>query len=206
MDNRRELVYFPIIHTSADMGALREQVERLKLAQAGRRAFHHSAAALDRLWTEIEQAAAALPLEGRPARVYQDGLPECGRELEIVQELARSGSRNHRLLLELHTRGATIMGTESPELLTEEYQLITEALAAGDRGRVLAAEARQKPLRDELLRRRDKHIAARINATLSGGETGILFIGMLHNVTALLDRDIWVRFSVHGFQNRGGGR
>ncbi len=206
MANRRELVYFPIIHTAADMGALREQVERMKLMQAGRQTLRQSTAAVDRLWTEIEKAVAAEPVEGRPVRVYQDGLPECGRELDIVQELARCGSRNHRLLLELHGRGAIIMGTESPELLTEEYQLVSEALAAGERARVLAVEARQKPLRDELLRRRDRHIAGRINATLLDDDTGILFIGMLHNVAALLDRDIRVRFPARGFRNTGGGR
>jgi DNA-binding response OmpR family regulator len=40
-------------------------------------------------------------------------LPVCGRDLEIVAELAKAGSRNHPLLLRLKGRGALLMGTES---------------------------------------------------------------------------------------------
>lgn len=180
----RELIYFPIVHTAADMGGWRDRVERLKAGRLGRQGAAQSARAADRLWTDIERAAAGL--ECRRARVYQDGLPECGRELELVEELARAGSRNHRLLLELRARGAVIMGTEAAGLVVREYQRATAALAAADRGR--------KPVQDELLAARDRHIAARINATLAAGETGILFLGMAHDVTPLLDRDIRVRF------------
>ena len=64
-------------------------------------------------------------------RVYQDGLAVCGHEQKIVSELAGAGNRNHALLLKLQAQGATLMGTESPELLVEEYQLATVAFASG---------------------------------------------------------------------------
>ena len=120
-------------------------------------------------------------------RVYQDGLPVCGHEQEIVSELAGAGNRNHRLLLKLQARGATLMGTESPELLVEEYQLATAAFASGA---TVRTEVRQKQLRDTLLEKRDRYIADRINGTLGAGESGILFMGMLHEVAKYLDPDI----------------
>jgi hypothetical protein len=53
-------------------------------------------------------------------------------------------------------------------------------------------KTRQKRLRDTLLERRDHYIADRINRTLGAGETGILFMGMLHAAARYLDPDIKV--------------
>jgi hypothetical protein len=96
-------------------------------------------------------------------------------------------NRNHRLLLELEARGATMMGTESPELLIEEYQLATAAFASGI---TLKRNGRQQELRDSLLEKRDRFIADRINRTLGAGESGILFLGMLHEAAKYLDSGI----------------
>ncbi len=35
----------------------------------------------------------------------------CGREAEIVRDLAEAGSRNHRLLVRLDQRGTILKGT-----------------------------------------------------------------------------------------------
>lgn len=79
------------------------------------------------------------------------------------------------------------MGTESAELLVEEYQLAITALNAG------AGGAGRRQLRSAaLLEKRDRYIAARINATLEPGEMGILFLGMLHAVEPHLKPDIKV--------------
>lgn len=148
-----------------------------------------NAAVVEKMWEEIERVVGNLRVSLGSVRVYQDGLPVCGHEQEIVSELAEAGSRNHRLLLSLQSRGAVLMGTESPELLVEEYQLASAALAAG---RVSHAKMRRDRLRDTLLERRDRYVAARINRTLGAGETGILFMGMLHAVARYLDPDIKV--------------
>jgi hypothetical protein len=51
---------------------------------------------------------------------------------------------------------------------------------------------------DSLLKRRDQFIADRINDTLCPGETGILFLGMLHSLRHLLDEQIKVVYPVNG--------
>ena len=190
----RPLIYIPIIHTQADMGAFRNTVQQLKTRRLGRKGLERNVSLIDRLWTKIEKTIDQLPLLYERVRLYQDGLPVCGREVEIVAELARAGARNHQLLLRLNERGATIMGTESSELLVEEYQLIKVLLASGEPVGTRSIGARQKGLSDSLLKRRDMYIAQRINETLRANETGILFIGMLHRLTLWLDKDIRVTY------------
>ena len=185
----RKLVYIPIIHTLADMGTLGTAVRGMKLSALGRQGLAHDAAVVDQMWALIESVVANLPVTPGAMRVYQDGLPVCRHELEIVSELAAAGNRNHGLLLKLQARGATLMGTESPELLLEEYRLAAAAFAAGA---TVSARSSQKQLRDALIEKRDRYIAARINATLGAGESGILFMGMLHQVARYLDSDIEV--------------
>jgi hypothetical protein len=190
-DRKRKLVYIPIIHTAADMGTLAASIRGKKLFLVGRQGLARNVAAVEKMWDKIERVASRLPLAPGTVRVYQDGLPICQHEQEIVSELAESGSRNHRLLLQLQSRGARVMGTESPELLVEEYQLAKASLAFG----VTAEDAsRQRQLRDTVLEKRDRFIADRINVTLGDGETGILFIGMLHSLSRFLDSDIRVAY------------
>jgi hypothetical protein len=159
----------------------------MKLSALGRQGLAHNAAVVEKMWEQIENAVASLPVTAGTVRVYQDGLPVCGHEQDIVSELAGAGSRNHRTLLKLQARGATLMGTESPELLVQEYQLATAGFASGVTVRM---EVRQKQLRDTLLEKRDRYIADRVNGTLGAGESGILFMGMLHAVAKYLDADI----------------
>ena len=199
----RKLVYIPIIHTLADMGTLGAAVRGMKLSALGRQGLTHSAAVLNKMWAQIESVVASLPVTPGSTRVYQDGLPVCRHEQEIVSELAGAGNRNHRLLLKLQARGATLMGTESPELLLEEYQLAAAAFASGATVRTGAS---QKQLRDTLLEKRDRYIAARINATLGAGESGILFMGMLHQAARYLDPDIDVICPLGPPRVRHGGR
>ena len=110
------------------MGALQESVARATLEKAGRAGLARKTAAIDQIWTEIEAAIDALPLSFDRVRLYQDGLPVCGREAEIVTELAQAGSRNHQLLLRLMAQGAVLMGTEAGDLLVQEYQLARQSL------------------------------------------------------------------------------
>ena len=163
----------------------------MKAAKLGEKSLERNSEMVNRLWTQIEQTLEGLAISYERVRVYQDGLPVCGHELEIVSELAKAGSRNHQLLLKLKEKGATIMGSESSELLVEEYQLLQQAFSA-PRSKVPARVASQGRILDSLLQRRDQFLAARIDATLQQGETGLLLLGMLHSVELWLAKDIRV--------------
>ncbi len=141
------------------------------------------------MWREIRARFDSPDLDYPKLRIYQDGLPVCGREAEIVMELAGAGSPNHELLRNLIEKGATVMGTESPDLLVEEYQLIKHSLPGR---RFQDGAGRKAALGRSLLEKRDKYIADRINRTLGPGEVGVIFIGMLHSVQKYLAPDIEV--------------
>ncbi len=190
--NKRVLICFPIIHTQADMGGLNEPIQRLKVKQLGKKVWERNLELVNNFWTEIERATESLAAPYERVRLYQDGLPVCGREAEIVSDMAQAGSRNHQLLLQLQRKGAVLMGTESAELLVEEYQLVRQIFAE-EMSRGSAPRAAQgKTLQDSLLKRRDQFIGRRISETLLAGETGMLFIGMLHAVEPWLAKDIEV--------------
>jgi hypothetical protein len=192
----RTLLYIPIIHTHADMGAMGDEIRRTVLRTSGARGWQRKVEAVSEGWDRIDRAIARLPRPLAKVRLYQDGLPVCGREKEIVEELAQKGSRNHRLLVQMMSAGATLMGTESVPLLQEEYERTQEFLAVrGGRGGHRPREETPRPPA-VLLRSRDEFIADRINHTLQDGETGILFLGMLHSLTGLLDPGIRVVYPV----------
>ncbi len=185
----RVLIHIPIIHTQAEMGTLAKEIGGRLAKELGPRWLQKKETAVDSFWNSIETMLAEVDLPHARVRIYQDGLPVCGREMEIVGELANAGSRNHRLIAELAKKGATIMGTESGELLIEEYRRVKQILGQSD--------AAAKPDRTidsgaALIQKRDRFMAERIDRTLQPGEIGILFIGMLHSVQRYLARDITV--------------
>lgn len=181
------------------MGALSQSVRRAALKQLGLTGWRHKVNLIDHLWTEIERVINGLVLSYEKVRLYQDGLPVCGREVEIVKEVGNTGSRNYQLLLHLMKKGAKVMGTESPELLVEEYEMTKQLMAAGSKNNTEGAfgEGHRRPLMDSLLKRRDQYIAERINKTLGPGETGILFLGGLHSLENRLDKDIRIIYPIH---------
>ena len=192
----RTLVIVPILHTAADMGGLARSIERVTQRRLGRRQWEQNARVIAQLWTDIRGAISAWTLPWEKVRLYQDGLPRCGRETEIVTEIAGTGSPNHQLLLDLMRRGAILMGTEAPDLLVEEYKLMRAALD-GDSRPTPPREAQLATQSRSLLTRRDRCIARRIGESLRPGELGILFIGMLHAVERHIASDIRVMHPIH---------
>ncbi len=83
------------------------------------------------------------------------------------------------------------MGTEDPQLLLQEYQLLRASWGGGEQvpGQTNQREEQSR----RLLAERDRFIGGRINATLLSGEIGLLFLGMAHSVEPLLDANILVR-------------
>jgi len=185
----RTLIVIPIIHTEQDMGSLREEIKQKYVARYGYGKWTEHLKSINQVWNGIRQTTAALKLSYGRVRLYQDGLPLCGKEADIVKEVAAQGSQNHQLLLELMAQGAQLMGTEDPSVLLQEYQLIQGTLGGGKPGH----EDQQHEQSRGLLEQRDRFIAGRINATLLAGEIGLLFVGMAHSVEPLLERDILTR-------------
>ncbi len=182
----RKLLYIPILHSSADMGSLSETLKKEYLARYGSHKWQEHVQKIEEFWDLVTRRVLSLPVNFRRVKIYQDGLPCCGRELDIVREVAAKGSKNHRLLSQLVSRGAILMGTEDPELLLEECRLLNTT------GEGTKPAAQQEPA--DLMRKRDAFIAKRITETLDGGETGLLFIGALHQVGKLLPADIQVTY------------
>jgi len=186
----RQVIWVPVIHTESDMGSTRQHVRVLFEEKLGPQSWQQHVRAIEQIWTHIRCQVLQLDLDYSRLRLYQDGLPVCGRETEIVEELARAGSQNHLLLVELIKRGGRLMGTESPELLLDEYKLIHGILEMSrsqnaDLMRQHFAEASQA-----LLRMRDRFVAQRIEQTLLAGETALIFLGASHTIDEFLPADI----------------
>ena len=163
---QRQLLYFPIVHDQFDMGTLGEAVKQATIKKLGRTGWKQMVSKVDRLWDDIGKKINKLSVPFDTVRVYQDGLPVCGRELDIVNELADSGSKNYKLLSDMVNKGAKLMGTESPELLLEEYDSAKSQFGSG---KLLPKTKVQEFDSSKLLEKRDKFIAQRINDTLCLG-------------------------------------
>ena len=186
----RRLILVPIVHTQEDMGGLREAVRRLYIQRHGLRRWEAHVRAIESLWRNIRARIDSLGLDFRHVRLYQDGLPVCGKEETIVADLARAGSLNHRLVVDLMTRGAKLTGTESPKLLVEEYQAALGLLGEAPKSEKPESAAEFDRQSRSLLERRDRFIADRIDETLLPGETGLIFLGMFHRLLGGLPPDI----------------
>ncbi|MBI2829300.1 MAG: hypothetical protein HYX77_08535, partial [Acidobacteria bacterium] len=151
---------------------------------------------IEEIWKGIGEKLLALQLPWERVRIYQDGLPLSGKELEIAREVAAQGSHNYRIVMELVRRGARLMGTESPELLTREYAHIKGIAAARTDADREEARRRYAAESAEILEKRDAFIARRIAETLEEGEVGLLFLGMVHEVDRLLPEEIRVEFLI----------
>ncbi len=196
----RTLIVIPIIHTEQDMGSLLEQIKQEYVTRYGHEKWTEHLKSIDEVWSGIRQMIAALELPYANVRLYQDGLPLCGKEADIVKEVAARGSKNHQLLVELMEQGARLVGTEDPDLLLQEYQFLQGTLGGGEQDHEKQREDQSR----RLLSGRDRFIAGRINATLSAGEIGLLFLGLAHSVEPLLDADILVRQLLPSLRERQG--
>lgn len=224
----RRLINVPIIHSPADMGSMGAELAAACIERLGRRHWDDYLAMLATFWPSVRAGLDGLGLDYARVDLYQDGLPVCGKELEIVKAAAAKGSENHQLVLDLVSRGATLMGTEDPKLLLEEHRNVQAAMARGSHGATLPGQApprshevtvRASPSLDresflgpstgagsvreevhapaaartrELMAERDAYLGRRINESLRPGRTGILFLGLMHNVESYLAEDIVV--------------
>ena len=183
----RRLIHIPIIHSAVDLGSLSESVKAHYAKVIGQSAWSQRERAVGELWKYIGESIQALHLDGQHVRIYQDALPVCGFEEKIVRELAQAGSCNNQLIMELMEQGATLEGTEDPQLLMEEYQMQKQNMQSPAAPDQASERVRQA---EHLLNARDAYIAKRIDATLQPGETGMMFLGASHRLDTLSSTDI----------------
>jgi len=127
----RRLIHVPIVHSQTDLGPIQQRVRQAYIEKGGEEAWKASREAVSEFWQAIDSAMDRIRLDYTKLRLYQDGLPVCGQEERIVSDLAQQGGANYRILLKLTKRGAKIEGTEDPDLLRREYELIMTDLPTG---------------------------------------------------------------------------
>jgi len=192
-----KIIYIPIIHTEEDMGSMANNMKQIYIRHYGAARWKQHVNTVNEVWAGIKQKISNLELDYGRVKIYQDGLPLCGRETEIMEDVARLGSHNYIIIKDLVKSGAELIGTEDPKLLLEEYTFykkITEILDIEQRNEVMQ---KAKKRRDELLVERDKFIAARIKDTIGANETGLLFLGLEHEANKYLPADIKVEYLIY---------
>ncbi len=183
----RTLIYVPVIHTSADLGSLAKDVTKRGIADIGEDVWEKHKAAVENFWDVISDYFNSIDVSGM--KVYQDGMVADGEVgLRIVEEGAKSGSRNYELVARLLKKGAILVKTEDFKLVKEELDRLVALTQAKSISRKLIAFIKYKLAKDRLLDKRDKFIAKRIEETLSRGQKGIIFIGAYHNIKNRLSK------------------
>ena len=200
----------------------------LQALQAGRPQadiLHQSP--VDEMWAGIAAKIGELNLPWNQVRIYQDGLPVCGNELEIVTRLAKQNSWNHLLILDLLKKGAKLEGTENMDFLIREYDLLNILLMknstadlstvlptptevptsqrVGTKAGALGAKVEYQAKSRELLELRDEFILNRVKTTLQEGEVGVIFTGVMHRLDKMLEKDFLISYVIYRLPFRSVG-
>ena len=181
-NQQRKLIVIPILHTKEDMGSLGHRL----MAQSG---YHTQA---NDYWRKIASKVKNLPYDLSKSKAYQDGLPDTQPEL-VEKIVGQVESHNYELLRWLKDQGATIVGTESPNLIEEEYEHLKAIFEATNEEEKLEARKRYQERAGTLLSARDAYIAQKIDTTLKKGELGILFLGAAHKIDRFLPKTLVVK-------------
>lgn len=190
----RKLFLIRIVHTATDMGTMSDGLMKEGMAKMGKEKWLLNQKKIEQFWDDLEKEIDGLDLDYSRTRIYQDGLPCSGDlGLRIVRETADKGSRNYQIVRTLIERGGAIEATENPQLLRKEYEHIKAILTEQTKEEKVAAENRYDMIKDDLIHERDAYIAKAIDISLKDDETGLLFIGALHNVLPMLAKDIEVK-------------
>lgn len=192
----RRLHVIPIVHSNEDLGKLAPQIDARKSELVSAEQIQTTRHTVRSFWEELRKAIEAWSIDFSNLLVFQDALPVEpkggeGIPLLIVNDLAEKGSQNHVILRWLGQQGAQIVGTESSELLLEEYRLAKQMLENEDYDDTDSAD---RTLGLSLLNQRDQFIADRIDDLLDEETVGLLFIGLMHSVEEKLPNDIAVEY------------
>ena len=187
----KALIYVPIIHMSSDMGSLAKDLNTRGIADFGEELWKEHIKTVETFWDELSHYFDSIDVSGM--KIYQDGMiaeGEVGQK--IVQEGAKSGSKNYELVSGLLKRGAILVKTEDFKLVKKERDRLIAITQAKSLPEKLIAFMKYKVTKNRLLNKRDKFIAGRVGDTLNQDETGIIFIGAYHNIKERLPKDIGI--------------
>lgn len=188
----KTLRYVPIIHTSADMGSLADEITRGGIQGIGAELWMRHLRTVEGFWNALSDYFDAIAVRGM--KLYQDGLVaegEVGRK--IVEEGIRAGSKNYILVGKLLQRGAALVKTERLDLVKQELDKLLAITRAKSLPKKMLAYIKYKLTKNKLLKERDSFIARRIEDTLNHGEEGILFIGACHRIIPRLSGAFFVK-------------
>ncbi|MFZ2602828.1 MAG: hypothetical protein WAX79_02365 [Candidatus Omnitrophota bacterium] len=187
----RTLIYAPVIHTSADLGSLAQDVTKRGIADLGENIWKEHIKTVERFWDVVSNYFDSIDVSAM--KVYQDGMVADGEVGEIIVEQGvKQGSRNYELVAMLLKRGAVLVKTEDFKLVKEELDRLVALTRGQSIVHKLIAFIKYKLVKDRLLDKRDKFIAKRIDESLCHDETGIIFIGAYHNIKKRLPVSIRV--------------
>jgi len=185
----KALIYVPIIHMGADLGSLAKDINKRGTASLGEKFWKEHIKTVEGFWDAILHYFDSMDVSNM--KIYQDGIiadGEVGRK--IVEEGAKSGSKNYELVSELLKRGAILVKSEDFKLVKKERDRLLAITQAKSVAEKLIAFIKYKLVKNRLLNKRDNFIAKRIGETLNQDETGIIFIGAFHNIKKRLPEDI----------------
>lgn len=187
----KNLIYVPIIHTKADLGHVGEEIKKRGIAGIGEEVWKEHIQAVAGFWKAIGDFFAITDVRG--FKIYQDGMAADGDiGMMIVADGVKKGSKNYEIIADILTRGAVLVRTEDFTFLKKEYDRLMEIIGAKTPLEKIISYLKYRFTKKSLLAKRDKFIAGRIAETLRDGETGVIFIGALHEVADVLPRDIRV--------------
>jgi len=203
--NLRKLVYVPVLHAREDSGQAASVLHGNEKSGIKDKEFNADQSAVGEMWAGITAKIEELNLPWNKTRIYQDGLPVSGKELEIVTRLTDHGSWNHLLILNLLKKGAKLEGTEDMDFLMREYDFLNVLLMKNASTGQTAAVAEYQAKSRELLKMRDEFILNRVKTTLQEGEVGIVFMGVMHRLDKMLEKDFLISYVIYRLPFRSVG-
>jgi len=188
----RTLIYIPVIHTSADLGSIANEVAKRGIRDLGQELWEKHRRTVEGFWDVVSDYFDSIDV--KDMKIYQDGMvaeDEVGKK--IAEDTAKAGSKNYQLILKLLDRGAVLVKTEDFKLVKKEYDRLLAITQAKSITKKIIAFIKYKLVKVILLNRRDNFIANRIEQTLKADEKAILFIGAFHNIKKRLPKDIQIK-------------
>ena len=186
-----------ILHAQEDPGRAASNVPANNTPSKSCEKVGADRVAVEHMWQGIAAKIGELDLPWEKTRIYQDGTPVCGNETALAKRLAERGSPNYLFIIELMKKGAVLEGTEDEDLLIREYDLLNKLLMtkAGSERESVNTEYQEKSRK--LLILRDQFIAGRIASTLQNGELPIVFMGVMHRLDKLLEKEFQVSYVIY---------